>query len=46
MANITFPFAALMLLHWALHGEKASTDLIFFASGVDFHMRVLGMIGN
>lgn len=32
MANITFPFAALMLLHWAIHGAMASIDPIFFTS--------------
>lgn len=29
MANITFSFAALMLLHWIIHGAKATADLIF-----------------
>lgn len=27
----TFSFAALMLLHWTIHGAKARGDLIFFA---------------
>lgn len=31
MANITFSFAALMLLHWTIHGAKARAELIFFA---------------
>lgn len=31
MANFTFSFAALMLLHWTIHGAKARGDLIFFA---------------
>lgn len=30
-ANITFSSAALMLLHWTIHGAKDRADLIFFA---------------